>query len=229
GAKSVCFVPLIAEGRVLAVLALASLDQPHAFSQEELSLLQALGNEAALALGRLRSSSALGEALERERLVTSISEKFRSEFDLPAVIRVAVEETGRALGVSRSFVRLGERGEPLTLGAEWFAPGLEPIGELASQLPGSNLVVLNPRTVAVADVDAEPAPADTSLGDIEVLHQIGSSAVLATPILVFGELVGVFALHRAEVGAWSESEIAIAEAVAREMGLALHISRLLAE
>ena len=229
GAQSVGFVPLITEGRVLAVLVVASLDEPRAFSADELVLLQALGNEAALALGRLRSSSALGEALERERLVARISAKFRSELDLPTVLRVVVEETGRALGVSRSFVRLGDRGAPLVLGAEWFAPGLEPIGELASQLPASNLVVRNRRTVAIADVDADPALADTPLGSLDVLRQIGSRAVLATPIVVFDELVGVFALHRAKAGAWSESEIAIAEAVAREAGLALHIVRLLGE
>src|SRR5439155_22562384 len=105
GAKSVGFVPLITEGRVLAVLVVASLDAPRAFSTEELALLQAFGNEGALALDRLLSSSALGEALERERLVARISAKFRTVLDLPTVLRVVVEETGRALGVDRCFIR----------------------------------------------------------------------------------------------------------------------------
>jgi len=229
GAKSVGFVPLVTEGRVLAVLVVATLDEPRAFSAEDLALLQALGNEAALALDRLRSSSALGEALERERLVARISAKFRSELDLPKVVRVAVEETGRALGVARCFVRMGERGGPMVLGAEWFAPGFDPIGEVASQLPVSNLAARDRRTVAIGDIETEPALADESLGSVEALRHIGSRAVLATPIVVFDEMVGVFALHRAEAGPWSASDIAVAVAVAREAGLALHIARLLGE
>ena len=229
GAKSVGFVPLITEGRVLAVLVVASLDAPRAFSTEELALLQAFGNEGALALDRLRSSSALGEALERERLVARISAKFRTVLDLPTVLRVVVEETGRALGVDRCFIRVGERGSAMSLGAEWFATGFEPIGQPAAELPVSNLAVRDRRTVAVGNVEDEPGLADETLGSVDALRQIGSRAVLATPIAVFDELIGVFALHRAEVGAWSASEIAVAESVAREAGLALHIARLLGE
>jgi hypothetical protein len=54
GAKSVAFVPLIADGRVLAVLVIASLGARRAFPPSELALVQSLANEAALALARLR-------------------------------------------------------------------------------------------------------------------------------------------------------------------------------
>ena len=59
GAKSVAFVPLITEGRVLAVLVIATIDTRRAFPPSELVLVQSLANEAALALDRLRSSTAL--------------------------------------------------------------------------------------------------------------------------------------------------------------------------
>jgi PAS domain S-box-containing protein len=58
---------------------------------------------------------------------------------------------------------------------------------------------------------------------------MGTRAVLATPILVFDEMIGVFGLHRGEPTEWTESEIALAEAVAREVGLAIHTARLLRE
>ena len=42
-------------------------------------------------------------------------------------------------------------------------------------------------------------------------------------------MIGVFGLHRSEPGAWSEAEIALAEAVARELGIAIHAAQLLQE
>jgi GAF domain-containing protein len=106
GAKSAIFVPLIVEERVPAVLVAASTRKPRVFSAEETALLQALTSEAALALEGARSASALEDALERERLVASISRKVRTEHDLEAVLRIAVGETGEAAGVSRCFIRL---------------------------------------------------------------------------------------------------------------------------
>jgi PAS domain S-box-containing protein len=228
-AKSIAFVPLLAEGRVLGVLTVASVAQSRMFTNEELALLQALGNEAALALDRLRTSLALAKALERERLIARIAGMFRTQLDLEGVIRVAVEETARALDAQRAFVRLGESGEKMPIAAEWVDSGLEPIDDRAALLPVSNLAIRERRTITVDDVASDAATADPALGGIEVLHTIGTRSALAAPIVVFDEVKGVFALHRTTAGEWSVSDIGVAEAVAREAGLALHIAHLLSE
>jgi hypothetical protein len=69
--------------------------------------MQDLANETALALGQATSQEALASALERERLIADISRRVRSELDLDAVLSVAVSEVGRALDLSRAFIRLG--------------------------------------------------------------------------------------------------------------------------
>ena len=83
--------------------------------------------------------------------------------------------------------------------------------------------------MAVADIREESALTDPTLGGIEALQELDSRAVLATPVLVFDRMIGVFGLHRAEPGAWSDAEIALAEAVARELGIAIHAAQLLHE
>src|SRR5437870_1437140 len=108
-----------------------------------------------LALDRTRSANALADALEREQLVASIGRKVRSELDLEAVLRIAVEETGVAAGVTRCFLRLGEAGGPMPIRAEWDAEGFVPIGAAADKLAVTNLAARERRTVAVADVRAE--------------------------------------------------------------------------
>src|SRR6185503_9929261 len=132
-------------------------------------LIEALASEAAIALDRARSASALDRALVRERLVAKISRRVRSVHDLDAITRVAVTETGRAIGGSRCFIRLGEPGEPMPVRAEWWADGLEPIGAAATGLPVSNLAMRERRTVAIADVLAAPELADPTLGSLETL------------------------------------------------------------
>jgi PAS domain S-box-containing protein len=228
GARSVAYVPLIIKERVAAVLVVADTRRRRTFASDELLLMQALASEAAMALERAQSAAALGSALDRERLVARISRKVRSELDLDAVLRVAVQETARALGLQRCFVRLGEPGGHRPVAAEWHAPHVDPLVS-ADRLPVSNLAVRRRRTVAVADVRSSIELDDESLGGRESLLGVGVLAVLATPIVVFDELIGVLGLHRDVVHEWTDGELALAEAVAREVGLAIHTGRLLEE
>ena len=229
-AKSAAFVPLTVDERVIGVLVVATTSALRAFSPEELRLMQTIAGEAAIALDRSRSAAALDEALARERLVAEISRRVRSVHDLDAVTQVAVTETGRALGANRCFIRLGEPGERLPIRAEWFAEGLEPIGdEAAERLPASNLAARERRTVAIADIHQAPELEDPILGGREILEQLDSRAVLATPVVVFDRMVGVLGLHRSEPRPWSSGDTSLAEAVAHEIGLAIHAAGLLEE
>jgi len=230
GAKSAAFVPLTVDERVIAVLVAASTGECRAFTPEELRLMQAVAGEAAIALDRTRSAAALDDALSRERLVAAISRRIRSSHDLDTITRVAVTETGRALGASRCFLRLGEPGERLPMRAEWWADGLSPIGdELAERLPVSNLAARVRRTVAVADVlDAEELDEGQPAGR-DALEQLGTRAALATPVVAFERMLGVLGLHRPEPGLWSPADVSLAEAVADEIALAIHVAGLLEE
>ena len=199
GARSAAFVPLLSEGRCTGVLAVAS-SEPRLFSSAEMELMVDLANETALALGRTRSKEELQAALDRERLLAEVSRRVRSELDLDALFRVAVEEVGRAVGVSRCFIRLGKEGGPLPVHAEWDAPGVGSLSSLAEHLPVSNLAAREGKTVAIDDVLTAPELDDSSLGGRDTLVDLGTHSVLATPILVFERMIGVFGLHRPEPG-----------------------------
>jgi signal transduction histidine kinase len=229
GGKSAAFVPLISGDRVIAVLVAVTTRQHRHFRADEIALVEALAAESALALERARSAVQLEEALEREQLIAAIAHKVRSELDIDAVLRVAVDETGNALGLIRCFVRLGDEGEATPIRAEWDAPGALPIAGAAPSLPVTNLSLRERRTVAVADVADAPELADPTLGEVETLLDLDTRAALAVPILVFDRTIGVFGLHRSRARPWSPTEISLAEAVGREVGLAIHTARLLEE
>jgi len=226
GAKSVAFIPLLLDGRVTAVLVAGSVSKHRAFTTQELGVLQKIAGDWALALDRARSTAGLAEALERERFVARISARVRSELDIDELLRVAVEETGLALGVDRCLIRLGSHGETPT--AQWQGAGLAPV-KTGRRLAVSNLAVKRRQTVAVEDVGTAPELEDASLGGRDTLLSLGSRAVLAVPIVIFDELIGVLALHRDTPGRWDDEEIALTEAVAREIGLAVRVAQLLRE
>jgi len=228
GARSAAFVPLVAEDAAVAVLVLATTSEPRFFSSAELEAAQRLADEAAPVLARLSSASALRRALEREKLVAEIARKVRSELDLDDVLQVAVTETGRALDVARCFIRFGDEGGDMPVRAEWRRPGLAPITR-PEHLPVANLALREKRTIAIGDIGSARELEDPVLGGLAVLHELGSRAALDTPIVVFDRTIGVFGLHRTETGAWSASEVGVAEAIAGEIGIAVHAARLLEE
>jgi PAS domain S-box-containing protein len=226
GARSVAFVPVLAHQRVIAVLVVGSTSQPRAFSADELSLLEEAVGEAAPALERTRSTAALAGTLERERFVARISARVRSELDVDELLQVAVRETGIALGVDRCFIRLGDSEDAIPIAAQWHADGMAPL-ESGKRLAGSNLAVRRRETVTIDDVERAPELQDASLGGREGLLALGTHAVLAVPIVVFDELIGVLALHRGRARRWTAAEVALTEAVASEIGLAVRVARLL--
>src|SRR5439155_8916183 len=54
GARSAAYVPLLLEDRVIGVISVATDDDRRVFSADDLSLMQTLASEAAVALERLR-------------------------------------------------------------------------------------------------------------------------------------------------------------------------------
>jgi PAS domain S-box-containing protein len=224
GAKSAAFVPLISEGRVIAVISVATTDEFRAFSNEDLAVMQTLASEATIALERTRTAIELGAALERERMLASIGHRLRSELDLDAALRAAVEETGRALGGSRCLLRLGDD----TIVAEWTAPSFAPV-ERAADLVVANLAARDRRTVAVVDIDTAAELVEPGLGELGHLRELDIRAVAATPVFVQERVAGVLAVHRATAQPWAAADVALLEAVAAEAGLAIRLGRLLEE
>ena len=199
--KSCAFVPMLAGGEVVGVV-FAAVRRPRLFGDDELTQMQVLTAEAGLALARTRASAALAETLDRERLVAHISREVRSLRDLDELLGVAVEETAKAIRADRCFIRLGEPGEPMPVLAEWAAAGVAPLEDVTG-LPEN---------------DAAPEQRTLAGGD-----------VLEVPIVSFGRVIGVLALHRSEPTTWTPGEISLAEAVAHEIAIAIETSRLLRE
>jgi PAS domain S-box-containing protein len=224
--KSCAYVPMRSGEDVIGVV-FAGTRQPRVFLDEEMALMQTLAAEAGLALARAQSAAALGGALDRERLITRISQEVRSRRDLDELLRVAVEETANAARVDRCYLLLGGPGETTPVLAEWGANAV-PLGD-TQRLPVANLCMREERLVLIPDVLDAPELEDSTLGDLHELTDRGIRAVLATPIVASGRVIGVLGFHREEPTQWTADEVSLANAVAREAAIAIETSRLLRE
>ena len=230
GLKSMVFLPLEGERGIVGVLTAGSTGEFHSFDTGQLSLMKMLAAEGALAIQRMDSVSALERGLERERLVAEISRHVRAEPDVDRLLHAALAETAKALAVERCFIRLGEPDSAAPLRAEWSREGIKPVS--ASETPFlsvSNLALRERKTAAVADVENDPRLADDTLGGRTALLELGSRAVLSAPIILFDSVVGALAAHTSELRRWSSDDIAFIEAIARELGIALHTAGLIEE
>ena len=204
--RAACGLPII-----IVVLTLAPKTGPEAAAAPEL----ASGHDPELDL--------------RHELVARISRRVRAELDLDEALRVAVAETGGALRVARCYIRLEEGDRLGPVAAEWDAPNVEPIGVAVERLTVTEFAGREGRTVAIPDVETAAELDDARLSGRETLRELGTQAVLATPVTAFGDVVGVFGLHRSVAGEWTKAEVALTEAIAAEVGLAIQTARLLRE
>ena len=197
GAKSLAYVPLIADEQVIAVLVVGSTREHRVFTTEELTLLQTLAvGGGARARPHAHDGRARGgarpRAFRRAHLRTralgarhrQAAARRRAGDRAPRSESTVVSSASDRKARSRS-ARSGTR------------LSLAPI-DTGERLAVTNLAARRRETIAIENVAEAPELEDPTLGGREGLLAFDSQAVLAVPIVVFDELIGVMSLHRRE-------------------------------
>jgi len=212
-------LPLVSQERLVGAV-VAGGENAGSITADRLQLVLVLGQFVA---GAIRTSLSLTEAESRadhEELVSRIARRARASLDPDEVMRGTVEELGQALKVDRVLATTGSTADTLRVTYEWFGPGIKAIGQ-APPIPVARLAAETGRTAVVRDAlaDARLAQGGSSPG--------GMRAVIATPILIAGELAGTLSLSQASAARdWTTDEVRLVEAVARELRVAMETARL---
>lgn len=185
--------------------------------------------EVAEALNLLASSNQTlsriqNERSARDRVIGDTCRRIRRHLEIDPLLRQVVEELGVALDAERAFIRLAEGDVFGPIRAEWRTPGLEPLG---LDPPGIDPVMVLAYLRRLADPGAALAIDDVTgrTGFDErsrrALFEMGLRSVLVVPLLAGPDAIGVLVVSTGSVHHWTEHEKAVAEAVARETGVAL--------
>jgi GAF domain-containing protein len=94
-------VPIRLYNQTIGVIDIRSPDPNHRWKEDEIAAVEAIADRLALALENARLFEETSARAAREHAVAEISTKIRSTNDPQAMIRTAIEELQRVLGVTR--------------------------------------------------------------------------------------------------------------------------------
>ncbi len=215
-------VPLLTRGRCVGALGVLNPRDQRRFGETDIALLRDLAEYAAL---NVEAIQAIEELRERERiaaLLNRISSRIRQSLDLPVLLESAVRESGTALAASRCYIRLRRGIELEPPAAEWHDPQVAPLGaRWDPSFPLLQSAFRERHTVETPDAREVPAVNVAGPPLPEPL------AVLAAPLVLRGESIGVLAFHQVGLPRlWRAGEIGLVEAVAGEIAVAVSNARL---
>ncbi|MGG6293434.1 DICT sensory domain-containing protein [Leptolyngbya sp. AN02str] len=169
----------------------------------------------------------------RERLINSITTAIRQSLDPESIFRVAVQELRQAMDVCRCLVyRCKSQDEAALISHESRRDEAIPslLGEIwpLQTNPLFQHVVETHNTVAIAlpDVDHH-SPSEAVPIDLEAIRSLCDRwhirSWLMAPVIHQGRLLGIVELHHCQGDpyVWSEADIALIEAIASQLGVAI--------
>ncbi len=169
----------------------------------------------------LKAYRSIEEKEERERLVNSIAGAIRRSLNSADILQVAVQELGKATGVSRCLIyqyRQDDRTATITheyLASEKFSSLLGQTWNLADN-PLFQAVVANRQSTSLAEITI-PKTWQRTLG------KLGITDWSIVPVLHQDRILGAIELHQCEPSPlpWSDDTIDLVEAIATQIGSTL--------
>lgn len=98
--------PIALRGQVVGSLSLQDIDSDRTWTEEEKALVNAVSEQLAQTVENLRLFENTQQRASREQLTREITDKMRAAPDVESIIKTGLEELNKALGVSRTYVKL---------------------------------------------------------------------------------------------------------------------------
>ncbi len=218
-------VPITVKGRVIGTLTVQS-DHVHAFSQNDVAVMQALASQAGVAIENARLFEQAQRRAKEQATLRKITEIISTARDMQSLLDEALDQTLEALGLDaglvalysqekRGLVLVTHRGLPQALSRSLQEQGFE--GTLCAY------VYQTGETVSLHDL-REGSPVN-----MEKAIELGLLAYLGTPIGVKGQRWGIMCFFHRSPRSIHTAEIALLRAIGDQVGLGIENVRLLEE
>jgi GAF domain-containing protein len=107
GTPSTLAVPVRFREQVIGVIHVESANSSRTWTEDEIAMVQAIADRAALALENARLLEDATRRANQEETVAHVTTKIGASSDFDRILQTTVQELGRALGASRSFIQIG--------------------------------------------------------------------------------------------------------------------------
>ena len=99
-------VPVRLRDRVIGVINIESSEGNRKWTEEEIAVVQAVSDRAALALENARLFENATRRAEQEETIAHVTTQIGASSDFNRILQTTIQELGQALGVSRTFIQL---------------------------------------------------------------------------------------------------------------------------
>lgn len=100
-------VPVKLRDEIIGLLHVESTDGFRKWTDDEISLIQAVAERAALALENANLFEATERRATRERIIADVATRIGESNDMERIMHTTIQELGRTLGAARTFIQLG--------------------------------------------------------------------------------------------------------------------------
>jgi GAF domain-containing protein/CheY-like chemotaxis protein/anti-sigma regulatory factor (Ser/Thr protein kinase) len=228
---SMMFVPTRVRGESVGTLFLVWWRTGRTFEPAEIRLLDGVGAQVGLAMENAELVRRTEERLRQTELLLEVSRSLTSTLDLPALLRELLRRVQRTIGSDSVGIWLREDGSP------WMQPlagyrvppdrvdALRGLRISAADHPFYEEAFRTRQPVTSSDAQHDPRLIPALLGP-QTLHQSQLFVPIVSKDMVIGGIAAVWWTERRE---FSESELALMEAVAGQAGAAIENARLFSD
>ena len=219
GIKSVLTLPILFQDSVIGILRLLTR-RSRTFTSEEISFSMALAEQVGIAISNGRMFSEMENQIDFMKEVQDISTVVNSTLDLDLVLHTIVERLPRSMGCKACTIRLLQ---PQTnhlelVAAHGISDKYLQRGEVERE---KNITMaLSGEPVSIYDVSR-----DKRVLYKESMESEGIKSLLAVPLKVKGEVIGIIRILSASHHCFTSSEINFAVTVAEIGGTAIQNAR----
>ncbi len=101
-------MPVALRDQVIGVIGIESDSPDHTWSDDEVAILQATANQAALSVENARLLADSQQRAMREQLAAEVTTQMRASLDMETVLQTSIRELAQRMGIAEVEVRLGE-------------------------------------------------------------------------------------------------------------------------
>jgi GAF domain-containing protein len=225
GLRTVLYIPLRQEGRLLGTIA-AARREVRPFSEKEIGILESFATQAAIAIENARLINETRESLQQQTATADVLKVIsRSTFDLHSVLQTLVDSAAHLCDADKAFITRQRNGAFYC--AEAFGFSREFI-EFVEDVPirpdrgtAAGRALLEHRVIHIADVTAD---AEYTWVQAQRLGEFRT--IVAVPMLREGNPIGVLILMRSDVRPFTGKQIELVTTFADQAVIAIENVRL---
>lgn len=221
------YVPVYIDKQLIAIIGLRQLNQQRYWKKEEMSLLNAVADQVAVAISQATLLEQSRAQAKRELLLNEIFKTLADSLNRTEIIDKLAVKIGESLDVDRCFVSLyfepiydTSHLHKLEHKSEYLAEGISSIKDNLDVFQPELLKWLtrNKQPLVVNDVAAYPL----KQGKDELIKAAVKSLILV-PFAQSGKLTGIMGLHACRaIRFWQEAEIELVSAIAAQASVAIN-------